>query len=70
MVIGTHLSSSDDNIVEMNKIGDFFLQEGLKFINFTLKIQDGRILKEQQKTLTFLYIVDTELIKEKMEQEA
>ena len=64
LVIGTHLSSSDDNVVEMNKIGD------LKFINFIFKIQDGRILKEQQKTLTFLYTVDTEVIKEKMEQEA
>ena len=53
LVIGTHLSSSDDNVVEMNKIGDFFQQEELKFINFIFKIQDGRILKEQQKTLNF-----------------
>ena len=53
LVIGTHLSSSDDNIIEMNKIGDFFSARGVKVHKFYLQNSRWEDIKRAAKNAHF-----------------
>ena len=53
LVIGTHLSSSDDNVVEMNKIGDFFSARGVKVHKFYIQNSRWEDIKRAAKNAHF-----------------
>ena len=53
LVIGTHLSSSDDNVVEMNKISDFFSARGVKVHKFYIQNSRWEDIKRAAKNAHF-----------------
>ena len=53
LVIGTHLSSSDDNIIEMNKISDFFSARGVKVHKFYIQNSRWEDIKRAAKNAHF-----------------